>query len=171
MATREQAFRDGSVGTADLVDGLGDAVRSCDLQLRQLGGRARFAGPVRTVECLGDNALVKQVLSAPGEGGVLVVDGGGSLHSALVGDVIAGSAVEHGWSGLVLHGAVRDTAVLATLAIGVKALGTNPRKSRKEGAGRVDVPVGFGGVVFTPGDWVFSDEDGLLVLAAEQATS
>ena len=169
MGTRVEGFRDGATGTADLVDELGEDVRSCDLQLRQLGGRTRFAGPVRTVECRADNALVKQVLSTPGGGGVLVVDGGGSLHSALVGDLIAGAAVENGWSGLLLHGAVRDSAALARLPLGVKALGTTPRKSRKEGTGRVDVPVGFGGVVFVPGDWVFSDEDGVLVLSPEQA--
>ena len=169
MTTRAQRFHDGATSTADLVDELGEDVRSCDLQLRQLGGRARFAGPVRTVWCRGDNALVKQVLSSPGDGGVLVVDGGGSLHSALVGDLVAGAAVEHGWAGLVLHGVVRDAAALAGMPLGVKALGTNPRKSRKEGAGQVDVPVGFGGVVFTPGEWVFSDEDGVLVLTADQA--
>ena len=169
MTTRVQAFRDGTSGTADLVDGLGDDVRSCDLQLRQLGGRARFAGPVRTVQCLGDNALVKQVLSTPGDGAVLVVDGGGSLHSALVGDLIAGAAVTNGWSGLVLHGVVRDAVALAALPLGVKALGTNPRKSRNEAVGELDVPVGFGGVVFAPGEWVFSDEDGILVLSEDQA--
>ena len=86
-----------------------------------------------------------------------------------MGDVIAGLAVEHGWSGVLVHGAVRDAVALAGLPLGVKALGTNPRKSRKEAAGEVDVPVGFGGVVFAPGDWVFSDEDGVLVLTAEQA--
>ena len=166
-----QAFQDGSAGTADLVDRLGDDVRSCDLQLRQLGGRSRFAGPLRTVRCFGDNALVKQVLSTPGEGGVLVVDGGGSLHSALVGDLIAGLAVDNGWVGLVLHGVVRDSVALAALPIGVKALGTNPRKSRKAAEGEVDAVVGFGGVVFAPGEWVCSDEDGVLVLTAEQATA
>lgn len=169
MTTRAQRFDDGSTSTADLVDELGEEVRSCDLQLRSLGGRARFAGRVRTVQCFGDNALVKQVLSTAGDGGVLVVDGGGSLHSALVGDLIAGAAVENGWSGLVLHGVVRDAAALAGMSIGIRALGTNPRKSRKDGAGRVDVPVGFGGVAFAPGEWVFADEDGVLVLSQEQA--
>ena len=169
MYTRVQEFREGAGSTADLVDELGDAVRSCDLQLRSLGGLTRFAGPVRTVRCREDNALVKQVLSTAGEGAVLVVDGGGSLHSALVGDVIAGLAVEHGWSGIVVHGVVRDAVALAGLALGVKALGTNPRKSRKAGQGDVDVPVGFGGVTFAPGEWLFSDEDGVLVLSEEQA--
>ena len=167
--SRARSFRDGGVTTADLVDQLGEDVRSCDLQLRQLGGAPRFAGPLRTVRCRNDNALVKQVLSTPGDGGVLVVDGGGSLHSALVGDVIGGLAVDHGWSGLVVHGVVRDAVALAALPLGVKALGTNPRKSRKAAEGEVDVAVGFGGVVFAPGEWVFSDEDGILVLSPEQA--
>ena len=170
MDTLAQAFSAGSVTTADLVDQLGDDVRSCDLQLRQLGGVRHFAGPLRTVRCSGDNALVKQVLSTPGSGGVLVVDGGGSLHSALVGDLIAGLGVDSGWSGVVVHGVVRDAVALAALPIGIKALGTNPRKSRKAAEGEVDLAVGFGGVVFVPGEWVFSDEDGILVLSAEQAT-
>ena len=169
MDTRARSFRDGALSTADLVDQLGDDVRSCDLQLRPLGGASRFAGPVRTVRCRNDNALVKQVLSTPGAGGVLVIDGGGSLHSALVGDVIAGLAVDQGWSGLVVHGVVRDAVALAGLPIGVKALGTNPRKSRKAAEGEVDVVVGFGGVTFAPGEWAFSDEDGILVLSPEQA--
>ena len=93
---------------------------------------------MRTVRCHQDNALVKQVLATPGQGQVLVVDGGGSLHTALMGDLIAASAVEHGWAGVVIHGAVRDVAALRELDLGVKALGSNPRKSAKDGAGEVD---------------------------------
>ncbi|MGE2692852.1 ribonuclease E activity regulator RraA [Mycolicibacterium pulveris] len=150
--------------TADLVDDIGPDVRSCDLQLRQYGGRAQFAGPVTTVKCFQDNALLKSVLSEPGHGRVLVIDGSGSLHAALVGDVIAGLGVENGWAGLIINGAVRDAAMLATLDIGVKALGTNPRKSTKTGAGQRDIPVGFGGVVFSAGDIAYSDDDGIVVV-------
>ncbi|HPY25554.1 MAG: regulator of ribonuclease [Actinomycetota bacterium] len=153
--------------TADLVDDIGAGVRSCDLQFGQYGGRRQFAGPVSTVRCLQDNALLKSVLSEPGDGRVLVVDGAGSLHSALVGDVIAELARANGWSGLILHGAVRDAATLRTLDIGIKALGTNPRKSSKTGAGERDVVVSFGGVNFAPGEIVFSDEDGIVVVAAD----
>lgn len=153
--------------TADLVDDIGAGVRSCDLQFGQYGGRRQFAGPVSTVRCLQDNALLKSVLSEPGCGRVLVVDGAGSLHSALVGDVIAELARANGWSGLILHGAVRDAATLRTLDIGIKALGTNPRKSSKTGAGERDVVVSFGGVNFAPGEIVFSDEDGIVVVAAD----
>jgi regulator of ribonuclease activity A len=151
--------------TADLVDDIGPDVRSCDLQLRQFGGRSQFAGPITTVKCFEDNALLKTVLSEPGDGGVLVVDGDGSLHSALVGDLIAGLGVDNGWAGLIVNGAVRDAAMLHTLDIGVKALGTNPRKSAKAGAGQRDVAVEFGGVVFVPGDIAYSDDDGIVVVA------
>ena len=150
--------------TADLVDEHGEALQSCDLQLRQFGGRGRFHGPIRTVACFQDNALVKRVLSEPGEGSVLVVDGGGSLHTALVGDLIAGLAQANGWAGLVVHGAVRDVEALGRLDIGVKALGANPRKSAKLAAGQVDVPVSFGGVTFRPGEHLYSDEDGVVVV-------
>ena len=150
--------------TADLVDEHGEALQSCDLQLRQLGGRRRFHGPIRTVACFQDNALVKKVLSEPGSGAVLVVDGGGSLHTALVGDLIAGLAQDNGWAGLVVNGAVRDTEALGGLAIGIKALGSNPRKSAKLATGQVDVPVHFGGVSFRPGEHLYSDEDGVVVL-------
>jgi regulator of ribonuclease activity A len=150
--------------TADLVDEHGEALQSCDLQLRQFGGRRRFHGPIRTVACFEDNALVRQVLSEPGDGAVLVVDGGGSLHTALMGDLIAGLAQANGWAGLVVHGAVRDTEALGGLAIGIKALGSNPRKTAKLAAGQVDVPVHFGGVSFRPGGHLYSDEDGVVVL-------
>jgi regulator of ribonuclease activity A len=152
--------------TADLVDEIGPDVRSCDLQLRQYGGRAEFAGPVTTVRCFEDNALLKSVLSEPGDGGVLVIDGDGSVHTALVGDLIAELGRSNGWSGLIINGAVRDASTLRTLDIGIKALGTNPRKSTKTGAGERDAIVEFGGVVFTPGDVAYSDDDGIVVVAA-----
>ena len=150
--------------TADLVDEHGEALQSCDLQLRQFGGCRRFHGTIRTVACFQDNALVKKILSQPGDGAVLVVDGQGSLHTALVGDLIAGLAQANGWAGLVLNGAIRDVEALAALDIGIKALGSNPRKSAKLGAGQVDVPVAFGGVTFRPGAHLYSDEDGVVVV-------
>lgn len=150
--------------TADLVDDIGADVRSCDLQFRQLGGRPEFAGRISTVRCFEDNALLKSVLSGPGDGGVLVIDGGGSLHTALVGDVIAELARSNDWAGLIVHGAVRDAATLRTLDIGIKALGTNPRKSTKTGAGERDVVVEFGGITFVPGEIAYSDDDGIVVV-------
>ena len=152
--------------TADLVDEIGSDVRSCDVQFRQFGARREFAGPISTVRCFEDNALLKSVLSDAGEGRVLVIDGDASLHSALVGDVIAELARSNGWSGLIVHGAVRDAATLRTLDIGIKALGTNPRKSTKAGAGERDAEVRFGGVTFVPGEIAYSDDDGIVVVAA-----
>lgn len=152
-----------TTATADLYDERGDELDSLALQLHDFGGRVAFDGPVRTVRCHRDNALVKAVLATPGGGAVLVIDGGGSLESALVGDLIAASAVEHGWAGLIVHGAIRDRVAIGTLALGVKALGSNPRKSAKAGIGEVDVPVTIAGVVFTPGARVWADADGVLV--------
>jgi regulator of ribonuclease activity A len=152
--------------TADLVDDIGPDVRSCDLQFRQFGARTEFAGPISTVRCFQDNALLKSVLSQPGAGGVLVIDGAGSLHTALVGDVIAELARSNGWAGLVVHGAVRDAAALRRIDIGIKALGTNPRKSSKAGAGERNVEISLGGVTFVPGDVAHSDDDGIVVVAA-----
>lgn len=153
-----------AIGTADLYDEYEEQLQSCDLQLRQYGLRRAFAGPVVTVRCREDNALLKDVLSTPGQGRVLVVDGGGSLHTALMGDLIAASAVANGWAGVVINGAVRDVAALALLDLGIKALGSNPRKSTKTGAGERDVIVSFGGATFTPGARLVADDDGVVVL-------
>jgi len=166
---RLRRFVDGEIGTPDLVDELveaGEPVRSCDVQFRQYGGVTRFAGRVRIIRCREDNALVKQTLAGPGEGAVLVIDGHGSLHTALVGDLIAGSAAANGWAGVIAHGAVRDVSALGGLDVGIKALGSNPRKSAKAGVGEIDVPVSFGGVSFSPGDVAFSDDDGILLIGA-----
>jgi regulator of ribonuclease activity A len=152
------------IPTADLFDRYGDTLGSCDTQLRQYGGVAAFAGPAVTVRCFEDNALVKSIVGEPGAGRVLVVDGGGSLHTALMGDLIAGTAAENGWAGVVINGAVRDVAALRALPIGIKALGTNPRKSAKTGAGERNVPVSFGDCVFAPGAEVHSDDDGVVVV-------
>lgn len=149
--------------TSDLVDAHEASLQSCALQFRQFGGKLRFHGPVRTLRTFEDNAKLKALVGTPGEGAVLIVDGGGSLRAALVGDVIAGIARDNGWAGLILWGAVRDSVALSGIDIGIKALGTNPWKSGKAGAGHVDGPVSFGGVMFKPGDWVYSDEDGIVV--------
>jgi regulator of ribonuclease activity A len=151
--------------TADLIDDFDAELASCQTQFRQYGARTAFAGPIVTIRCHRDNALVKKLLNTPGEGRVLVVDGGGSLASALMGDLIAAAAVRNGWSGVVINGAVRDVATLRTLDLGIKALGSNPRKSAKDGAGEVDVPVTFGDAEFRPGHWLYSDEDGIVTAA------
>lgn len=150
--------------TADVFDKYSQKAQSCDLQFGQYGGRTSFQGPISTVRCFEDNVLLKSMLSRPGGGRVLVVDGGGSLHAALVGDVVAGLAVDNGWAGIVMYAAVRDVAALRSLDIGIKALGSNPRKSRKVGTGETDIAVEFGGVTFEPGAVLISDEDGIVVL-------
>ena len=149
--------------TADLVDEIGPDVRSCDTQFRDIGGRVEFCGRIATVQCFQDNALLKSVLGEPGEGRVLVIDGDASLHTALVGDLIAEIGRTSGWAGVVVNGAVRDSAVIGGLDFGCKALGTNPRKSTKTGEGTRDVTLSFGGVDFVPGEELYADSDGIVV--------
>jgi len=150
--------------TADLYDEHGENLQSCDLQMRQYGATKSFGGTISTVRCFDDNVLVKSILGEDGDGRVLVVDGGGSLHTTLMGDMIAEIAMTNRWAGIVINGAVRDVAALAKLPIGIKAVGSNPRKSAKTGAGDRDVVVAFGGTTFQPGDTLYSDDDGIVVL-------
>jgi regulator of ribonuclease activity A len=151
-------------GTSDLFDAHAATAQTCETQFRSFGGAAAFSGRIATVRCLEDNVLVKQRVSEPGEGRVLVVDGSGSLRCALVGDNVAGAALANGWAGLVLNCCVRDTAALAELGLGIFAIGTNPRPSSKTGAGEVDVAVSFGGCTFLPGALLHADGDGVVVL-------
>ena len=151
------------VNTADLYDERGEELDSLSLQFQSLGGRTHFSGPVRTVRCFEDNALVKATLATPGNGAVLVVDGGGSLRTALMGDLIAASAVDNGWAGVVINGAIRDRVAVAGLPLGVKALGSNPRKSAKAGAGETDVELEIDGVAIRPGQLIWCDPDGILL--------
>lgn len=155
--------------TADLYDELEDNLISCSTQFTQYGGQRRFTGPISTVKCFRDNQIVKETLNSPGAGRVLVVDGDANLESALMGDMIAEAAVQNGWAGVIINGAIRDSVAIATLDLGVKALGTNPRKSAKTGAGEKDVEVSFGGTTFRPGDMLWSDEDGVVVARPETA--
>ena len=149
--------------TADHYDERGDELQSLGLQMQNLGGHARFSGPIRTVSCFEDNARLKALLSTPGAGAVLVIDGSGSLNAALMGDMIADLAVANGWAGVLINGVVRDRVALQGMALGVKALGSNPRKSAKTGSGVTDAELEFGGVRFIPGRTVYCDEDGVLV--------
>ena len=152
-----------TIATADLYDEHPESLEVCETQFRQFGGLSAFHGQVVTVRCFEDNVLVRRVLSGEGAGKVLVVDGGGSLRAALLGDIVAGLAVENGWAGIVLNGAVRDVYALGGLEIGIKALGSNPRKSAKAGAGELDVTVSFGGARFVPGHYIYGDADGVVV--------
>lgn len=150
--------------TTDLMDEHEGSAQSCEIQFRQFGAVRAFTGEISTVRCDEDNVLLRKRLSEPGRARVLVVDGGGSLRRALMGDAIAGLAYDSGWSGVIIWGAVRDVGALARVELGIKALGTNPRRSAKNGGGEVDIAVSFGGVTFTPGGTVVSDDDGIVVL-------
>jgi regulator of ribonuclease activity A len=149
--------------TPDLCDQFGAEVRVAEPVFRDFGGVERFAGPIATLRVFEDNGLVRQALEMPGAGRVLVVDGGGSLRSALVGGNLAALAREHGWSGLVVYGCIRDAAEIAGTPVGVKALHAVPRRSAKAGAGERGVPVTFAGVTFTPDSWLYADRDGIVV--------
>jgi regulator of ribonuclease activity A len=149
--------------TADLMDADEGKLQSCTIQFRHYGQRLRFHGPIRTIKTFEDNPIVRNTLATPGDGAVLVIDGGGSLRSALVGGNLGELGVKNGWAGIVVWGAIRDSVEIDNLQIGVKALGTNPRRSARTGSGQVDIPIVFGDVTFTPGSWLYSDEDGIVV--------
>lgn len=155
---------DRPTATSDLCDLHGEGLRSCDTQFRQFAARREFSGVAVTIKCHEDNVLIKAAVAEPGEGRVLVVDGDGSLHCALVGDNMAQIAADNDWAGLVVYGAVRDAVALSSVDIGLKALGTNPRRSSKAGQGERDLPITIGGALFRPGDLVVSDDDGVVVL-------
>ena len=154
------------ISVADLCDEHEGTIEVCETQFRDLGGRTAFSGPIRTVRCHEDNSLVKATLAEPGEGCVLVVDGGGSMRCAMVGDQLALLGVKNGWAGIVVYGCIRDSGPIGGMELGVFALGTHPMKSIKKGAGDQDIPVTFGGVTFTPGNWLYADEDGVIVSEA-----
>jgi regulator of ribonuclease activity A len=152
------------VSTADLYDEYGENLDSCDVQFVQFGGRRHFRGTASTIRVHDDNILVKEAVAEPGHGRVLVVDGAGSCRSALLGDNMAKIAAANGWEGVIIHGAVRDVVALRAIDLGIKAVGSNPRRSRKDRTGLRDVPVSFGGATITPGAEIVSDDDGLVVL-------
>lgn len=129
------------------------------------GGRRRFAGPASTVKCFEDNALVKEAVDSPGEGRVLVVDGGGSLRRALVGGNLAAAAAKNGWAGVLVDGAVRDADELAAADVGIAARALMPMPTVKRNEGQRDVAVQVAGVWVRPGDWVYADGDGIVVAA------
>ena len=147
--------------TTDLLDSYPE-IETCDAGLRHYGGLRKFSGEVVTLRCFEDNSLVRDVLKTPGNGRVLVVDGGGSRRIALLGDVLAESARSNGWSGVVIAGCVRDSAALAALPIGVMALGVQPRRGEKRGQGVQGVRLEFLGARVRPGDFAYADEDGVV---------
>jgi regulator of ribonuclease activity A len=149
--------------TTDLCDEQPDAV-TLPAQLRDFGGTVRFSGRALTVKCYEDNSRIKELSMTPGDGRVLVVDGGASLRCALLGDVIAADLVKNGWRGAIIYGCIRDAAALQAMALGVKALATHPRKSQKHGAGVVGQPLDIGGSRVCVDDEIVADEDGVVVV-------
>jgi regulator of ribonuclease activity A len=150
--------------TCDLSDTYGEQARVIDAALRHFGGKRRFSGPVATVKCFEDNSRVRELVAAPGDGRVLLVDGGGSTRYALLGDMLGREALANGWAGVVVNGCVRDTSVLETLRFGVMALGAVPRRSHKNNEGTVGVPVEIAETVCRPGDLLFADDDGVVLI-------
>lgn len=156
--------------TTDLLDNneallQQETLRVVAPMFQRYGGRAAFAGEIVTLKLFEDNSLVRQVLGEPGHGKVLVVDGGGSLRCALLGDQLAELAVKNGWEGVVVYGCIRDSAAINALPLGVRALNTHPLKTVKKNIGERNVPVTFGGVTLKPGEWICADEDGVIVSA------
>ena len=131
------------------------------------GGRQKFYGAIVTIKCFEDNSLVKQTLATDGHGKVLVVDGGGSLRCALLGDMLGDMAVENGWQGVLINGCVRDVEILKTIVLGVQALNCYPLKSEKRNQGQLNIPVHFAGVDFEPGQYLYADENGMIVARTE----
>lgn len=151
------------MNTCDLCDAHGDAVRVLGLPLRDYGGRLAFCGTVSTIQALADNSRVREAVDEPGEGRVLVVDAGGALQRSMLGDQLARKAADSGWAGVVVIGAIRDSAVIATLPLGVKALGTCPRKTDRRGQGLRDGVLEVAEVSIRPGDWLCADADGVVL--------
>jgi len=160
-----------SSSTPDLCDQYEDNknvdLRVLDSLFNNYGGRAQFYGQVVTIKCFEDNSILKQLVGTPGKGRVIVMDGGGSLRRAILGDMLGAKAVENGWSGLVIYGCVRDVDELATIDLGVKALNTHPIKTDKRGLGDLNVSVTFAGQTISSGDWVYADNNGIIVASSE----
>lgn len=152
-----------SVATADLYDQYGEDLQIAAPIFRDFGGDIAFEGPVVTLKVFEDNSLVRSALEEPGDGRVLVVDGGGSLRCALVGDMLAELGRKNGWAGIVVYGCVRDADAMAGMTIGIKALATNPRKSVKKGEGARDLTLRFADLVVQPGHYLYADRDGIVV--------
>lgn len=159
-----------SFATCDLCDAheedTSGAFRVLPPVFRDFGAAAKFSGPVATARCPEDNSRIREAVNSPGEGRVLVVEGGGSVRRALVGGNLAAAAAKNGWAGIVVDGAVRDAAELVAAGIGIKALALMPLRSVKRGEGQRDLAVDIQGVPVRPGDWLYADEDGIVISAA-----
>lgn len=149
--------------TPDLCDEYPELVRVLEPMMKNYGGRQSFGGEIVTIKCFEDNSLVRERVAQPGKGKVLVVDAGGSKRRACLGDMLAEKAVSNGWEGILMYGCIRDVDAIAALDLGVQALGAHPMKTEKKGVGEFNLEVTFGGVVFTPGEYVYADNNGVIV--------
>lgn len=147
----------------DLCDEFPTETTTATQGLVNYGGLKSFFGQIVTVKVFEDNTLVREALTQDGTGKVLVVDGDGSLNCALLGDLVANLAKKNNWSGIIVNGCIRDSVEVATVSIGIKALNVHPKKSKKEGKGSRDLPVSFCGITFKNGEFVYSDQDGIIV--------
>jgi len=152
-----------ALATTDLCDKYSDSLQIAEPIFTDFGGTLAFAGPISTIKCFEDNSLVRAALETPGQGRVLVVDGGASDRCALMGDNLAQLAIDNDWAGLIIYGCIRDALDVSDMDIAVKALNTHPKKSSKRNTGERDVSVHFAGVRFLPGAWVYADLDGIVV--------
>ena len=149
--------------TPDLCDAYPELVQVAEPMFANFGGRDSFGGQIVTVKCFEDNSLVKSQADEPGHGKVLVVDGGGSLRRALLGDMIAEKAAKNGWEGMLIYGCVRDVDVLAQTDLGVQALASHPMKTDKRGIGDLNVVVSFVGLTFKPDHYLYADNNGVII--------
>lgn len=149
--------------TPDLCDAYPDLIQVVEPMFSNFGGRDSFGGQIVTLKCFEDNSKVKEQVELDGKGKVLVVDGGGSLRCALLGDMLADKAAKNGWEGMLIYGCVRDVDVIAQTDLGVQALASHPKKTEKRGIGELNVPVTFGGVTFRPGEYLYADNNGVII--------
>ncbi len=153
--------------TPDLCDEYPELVQVVEPMFSNFGGRTSFGGEIVTVKCFEDNSKVKELVGTPGEGKVMVVDGGGSMRHALLGDMLAEKASKNGWAGLVIYGCIRDVDQIMETDLGVQAIATVPLKTEKRDIGDVNIPVKFGGVTFIPGHYIYADNNGVIVSPQE----
>ena len=153
--------------TADLCDRFISELQVAEPLFQRFGGKTSFAVAAATLKVFEDNSLVRQAFEGPGKGRVLVVDGGGSLRCALVGDMLATLAIDNGWAGAIINGPIRDSRIIGDMPMGIYALGTCPRKSEKRGAGERELPLQFAGISISSGDWIYADEEGIVVASRE----
>lgn len=152
-----------TISTPDLCDTFPDLVRVVEPMFINYGGRERFGGQIVTIKCFEDNSLVRDLVAEAGTGKVLVVDAGGSMRRACLGDLLAEKATLNGWEGILMYGCIRDVDAISGLELGVQALGSHPMKTDKKGVGERDIAVTFGGVTFKPGEYLYADNNGVIV--------